>query len=187
MRSLNLGMETLILAGSGFSGGPIPPHPHLIELSTWPWLERLSRSERRTVTLADVPAGEWDGVALGGFHLVFLMGVGAGAPLAGSLRWPTPRCSPSMDDAVLPGWTPANVAGSPVSVSSATNRTTRLRRLGRASCRTSRTGEPRPSTDPPISCRITPVSTTRGSSSTPTGMFSRRRQPFALLPPTFAR
>jgi Alpha amylase, catalytic domain len=33
----------------------VRPHPHLFEVSAWSWLERLSREERRHVTLAEVP------------------------------------------------------------------------------------------------------------------------------------
>ena len=51
------------------------PHPLLFELSTWPWLERLSQAARRRVTLQDVPSAEWDRIAAEGFDLVFLMGV----------------------------------------------------------------------------------------------------------------
>ena len=36
------------------------PHPHLLEIAAWPWLERLSREEGRLVTLADVPDVHWD-------------------------------------------------------------------------------------------------------------------------------
>ena len=35
-------------------------HPHLYEISAWPWLEILSRAEGRHVTLADVPKKTWD-------------------------------------------------------------------------------------------------------------------------------
>ena len=35
-------------------------HPQLLEISAWPWLERLSRRENRLVTLANVSAREWD-------------------------------------------------------------------------------------------------------------------------------
>src|ERR671912_2069078 len=56
-------------------------HPHLFEISAWPWLERLSAREHRRVTLADVPGAEWDVIAARGFTHVFLMGVWRRSPL----------------------------------------------------------------------------------------------------------
>ena len=88
------------------------PHPHLLEIAAWPWLERLSREERRLVTLADVPDRCWDEFARQGFDSVFLMGVwrrsGIGREIA--------RTDPSLRgayDRALPGWTDADVVGSP--------------------------------------------------------------------------
>ncbi|MEP6594235.1 MAG: hypothetical protein ABJC51_11110, partial [Acidobacteriota bacterium] len=52
------------------------PEPRsLFELSALPWLERLSRASGGAVTLATVPAYEWDRLAAAGYDLVFLMGV----------------------------------------------------------------------------------------------------------------
>jgi hypothetical protein len=45
------------------------------EVFTWPWLVGLSRREGREVTLADVPASEWDALAPPGVDTVWLMGV----------------------------------------------------------------------------------------------------------------
>ena len=50
-------------------------HPHLYELSAWPWLERLSRRHGRLIDLGTVPSSEWDRLADLGFDLVYLMGV----------------------------------------------------------------------------------------------------------------
>ena len=50
-------------------------HPHLYEISAWPWLDRLSSREGRQVTLADVPASDWDRIESRGFDAVYLMGV----------------------------------------------------------------------------------------------------------------
>ena len=87
-------------------------HPHLLEISAWPWLERLSRDERRHVTLADVPPTYWDQIAQDRFDCVFLMGVwrrsGIGREIA--------RTSAGLKaeyDRILPGWTDADVVGSP--------------------------------------------------------------------------
>ena len=43
---------------------PLRRHPHLYEINTWPWLARLSRRSGRQVTLASVPAAEWDAILL---------------------------------------------------------------------------------------------------------------------------
>jgi hypothetical protein len=84
----------------------------LLELSTWPWLERLSRVERRHVTLQNVPSGEWDRIAREGFDLVFLMGVWTRSGIGRELA----RTDPSLlgeYDRALPGWTNDDVPGSP--------------------------------------------------------------------------
>ena len=60
-------------------------HPHLFEISAWPWLERLSVRENRFVTLDTVPAREWDSLAARGFTQVFLMGVWSRSPLGREL------------------------------------------------------------------------------------------------------
>jgi glycosidase len=87
-------------------------HPHLFEISAWPWLERLSARENRFVTLADVPAREWDAIASRGFNLVFLMGVWQRSCLGRELALADDGLRPEYDRA-LPGWTPADVVGSP--------------------------------------------------------------------------
>ena len=48
-------------------------HPHLYEINTWPWLERLSRRHGRVVTLGTVPDEHWDLLARRGFDLVYLL------------------------------------------------------------------------------------------------------------------
>ena len=35
-------------------------HPHLYEINTWVWLERLSKAAGRRITLGAVPEAEWD-------------------------------------------------------------------------------------------------------------------------------
>jgi hypothetical protein len=61
-----------------------PPRPIIYEINTWVWLQELSRRERKPVTLATVPTGEWDALALYGFDAVWLMGVWERSP-AGTL------------------------------------------------------------------------------------------------------
>jgi alpha amylase-like protein len=90
-------------------------HPHLIEISTFPWLERLSREDGRPRTLADVPPSEWDALRSSGFDLVYLMGVWRRSPLGRQIA----RTDLSLLDAydrALPGWSMKDVAGSPYCV-----------------------------------------------------------------------
>jgi hypothetical protein len=90
-------------------------HPHLLELSTLPWLERLSRRENRPVRLGDVPAAEWDAIAARGFDLVFLMGVWSRSRVGRQIAIADPGLREEYSR-VLPGWTAADVAGSPYCV-----------------------------------------------------------------------
>jgi hypothetical protein len=88
------------------------PHPHLLEIAAWPWLERLSREERRLVTLADVPDRCWDDFASGGFDSVFLRGVWRRSATGREIARTDPSLRAAYDRA-LPGWTDADVVGSP--------------------------------------------------------------------------
>jgi hypothetical protein len=90
----------------------IRPHPHLLEIAAWPWLERLSRDEQRPVTLADVPERCWDDCARGGFDCVFLMGVWRRSATGREIARTDPFLRAAYDRA-LPGWTDADVVGSP--------------------------------------------------------------------------
>lgn len=92
-------------------------HPHLLELSAWPWLERLSRTSGREVTLGTVPEEVWDAFAAQGFDLIYLMGVWARSPLGRALAQSDPDLRAEYDR-VLPGWTPDDVPGSPYCISS---------------------------------------------------------------------
>src|SRR5947199_10239787 len=87
-------------------------HPHLIEVSTWPWLERLSRETGRTITLGDVPEAEWDAFAAAHFDVVYLMGVWQRSPLGRLLARTELLLMPDYDRA-LPGWGMRDVVGSP--------------------------------------------------------------------------
>jgi Alpha amylase, catalytic domain len=88
------------------------PHPHLMEIAVWPWLERLSRREGRRVTLADVPEAEWDSFAARGFDCVFLMGVWRRSAIGREIALNLPSLRAEYDR-VLPGWSDADVTGSP--------------------------------------------------------------------------
>jgi hypothetical protein len=50
-------------------------HPHLLEISLWPWLEHQSRVHGRTLRLGEVSDRVWDAIADQGFHIIYLMGV----------------------------------------------------------------------------------------------------------------
>ena len=88
------------------------PHPHLYEISAWPWLERLSGEHRRRITLADVPGETWDRIAQSGMDCVYLMGVWKRSAVGRLMG----RVDPSLVaeyDRVLPGWEMRDVPGSP--------------------------------------------------------------------------
>jgi glycosidase len=91
-------------------------HPHLYEISAWPWLERLgsdpARAGGRPLTLENVPAEEWDRIAAAGFDYVFLMGVWRRSPVGREIAR-THQGLVADYDRVLPGWTPDDVPGSP--------------------------------------------------------------------------
>ena len=90
-------------------------HPHLYEISAWPWLERLSRRADRQVTLGDVPGAEWDRLASDGFDIVYLMGVWKRSGV-GRLMARTDPARLGEYDRVLPGWSMRDVPGSPYSI-----------------------------------------------------------------------
>ena len=92
-------------------------HPHLFEISAWPWLERLSARERRRVTLENVPPGDWDAIAARGFRLVFLMGVWTRSEIGREIALADAGLLAEYQRA-LPDWTPADVVGSPYCVRS---------------------------------------------------------------------
>jgi hypothetical protein len=90
-------------------------HPLLLEISAWPWLERLSRQEQRVVTLATVPGNRWDRIAEDGFDVLFLMGVWRRSAIGRDIAR-SDRGIVSEYDRILPGWTEADVVGSPYSI-----------------------------------------------------------------------
>lgn len=94
------------------AAGVLRRHPHLYELSTWPWLDRLSRHHGRHVTLGSVPEAEWDRLAALGFDLVYLMGVWRRSALGRQVARSDTRLFGGYD-AALPGWQLADVPGSP--------------------------------------------------------------------------
>lgn len=91
-------------------------HPHLLEISAWPWLERLSRQAGRVVTLGSVPDAVWDTCAAQGFDLIYLMGVWRRSSIGRQMALADPGLRAEYDR-VLPDWTEADVPGSPYCIS----------------------------------------------------------------------
>lgn len=87
-------------------------HPHLLEISAWPWLTKLSTAAGRAVTLGSVPADAWDAIARQGFDVVYLMGIWERSVIGRQIARSHPGLMREYDRA-LPGWTPADVPGSP--------------------------------------------------------------------------
>jgi glycosidase len=90
-------------------------HPHLYEISAWPWLERISRQAGRHVTLRDVPGAEWDALARLNLDIVYLMGVWKRSAVGRAIA----RADPGLlteYDRVMPGWSMDDVPGSPYSI-----------------------------------------------------------------------
>jgi hypothetical protein len=95
---------------------PLRHHPHLYEINTWAWLEKLAARLGRPVQLADVPDSEWDAIAARGFDIVWLMGMWQHSAEARRIELADPENRP-LFDRVLPGWKPEDVIGSPYSIS----------------------------------------------------------------------
>ncbi|HVJ28043.1 MAG TPA: alpha-amylase family glycosyl hydrolase [Vicinamibacterales bacterium] len=95
---------------------PIRRHPHLLELSAWPWLDRLSRGAGRLITLENVPGDVWDVYSAQGFDIIYLMGVWQRSRVGREVARSLPELRAEYDR-VLPGWTPDDVPGSPYCIS----------------------------------------------------------------------
>ena len=91
------------------------PHPHLYEINTWAWLEKLSARLGRQITLAEVPDSEWDALARLGFDIIWLMGVWRRSAQARRIEQ-ADAGNVAQFDRALPGWKPEDVIGSPYCV-----------------------------------------------------------------------
>ena len=60
--------------------GAWPNNPVIYEINALAWLNGLGRRLARPVTLASVPAAEWDALSALGFDAVWLMGVWERSP-----------------------------------------------------------------------------------------------------------
>jgi len=90
-------------------------HPHLYQINAWAWLDELAARYGRPIDLGHVPEAEWDALSGRGFDLVWLMGVWRRSPAA---RQQARSASAAYEryDHALPGWTLADVIGSPYAV-----------------------------------------------------------------------
>ena len=93
----------------------LPRHPHLYEINTRVWLNSLSDQYGRKLTLGSIPQENWDHLKDLGMDLVWLMGVWRPSPAGIAID----RRNPSLLRAcreILPGFTPADLVGSPYAV-----------------------------------------------------------------------
>ena len=101
---------------NGVSAGfRVRAHPHLYEINTRTWLERLSAQHKQNITLADVPDPEWDALAKLGFNVIWLMGVWKRSQESRRINLKNPANFQQFDRA-LPGWKPDDVISSPYAV-----------------------------------------------------------------------
>jgi hypothetical protein len=94
---------------------PMPQHPVLYEINTWVWLGELSRKFERRVTLAAVPAEEWDRLSSLGADAVWFMGVWERSPAGTAIANRNPGLLEEFRRA-LPDFRPEDNVGSPYCV-----------------------------------------------------------------------
>lgn len=91
-------------------------HPLLYQINTRCWLKDLSTELKRPVTLGSVPESEFAFWQQCGFTHIWLMGVWTTGTKAREIAVKHPELRHEYDK-VLPGWTEADIAGSPYSIS----------------------------------------------------------------------
>jgi hypothetical protein len=94
---------------------PWPKHPVVYEINTWVWLHERSGAAGRPVSLATVPAEEWDALAKLGIDAVWLMGVWERSPAGLRIAMGNPGLLAEFRRA-LPDFTEADAVGSPYCV-----------------------------------------------------------------------
>ncbi len=92
-----------------------PKYPVIYEISTWAWLDDLSRTSGTVVDLGTVPPGEWDAIAARGFDAVWFMGVWERSPAGISISMENPGLLEDFRRA-LPDFSPEDNVGSPYCV-----------------------------------------------------------------------
>ena len=88
-----------------------PKNPIIYEINTWVWLYELTRKYGRAISLAKVPAKEWDAIAVLGVHAVWLMGVWERSPAGRRFSLEQPGLQAEYRR-VLPDVCPDDVVGS---------------------------------------------------------------------------
>ncbi len=89
-----------------------PEQPVVHEINTAVWLREVGRRAGGRVTLAGVPATEWDALVPSGINVVWLMGVWDRSADGRAIAMANPGLRASWS-AALADWTDADVAGSP--------------------------------------------------------------------------
>jgi hypothetical protein len=92
-----------------------PKHPFIYEISTWVWLQELSQTYGRPITLANVPGVEWDGLAALCPDAVWFMGVWERSPAGIRVANANPGLVADFRQA-LPDYSPKDNVGSPYCV-----------------------------------------------------------------------
>jgi hypothetical protein len=92
-----------------------PQHPSVHELNTAVWLREVSARAGRSLMLGDVPESEWDAVIPDGITVLWLMGVWERSASGRDVALGLGLLRESWSSA-LPGWTDADVLGSPYSI-----------------------------------------------------------------------
>jgi Alpha amylase, catalytic domain len=90
-------------------------HPLVYEINTRCWLRELSERTGNPLTLANIPTGEFDRWQSLGFTHIWLMGVWSSGPLARRQALANPELKRVYSE-ILPGWQPADIAGSPYAI-----------------------------------------------------------------------
>src|SRR5215471_1917823 len=89
-----------------------PLNPSFYEINAMVWIGELSRKHGTAITLANVPAAEWDGIAEWGLDAVWLMGVWERSPLGIQIAREHAGLQQEYRRA-LPDYTDDDVVGSP--------------------------------------------------------------------------
>jgi len=92
-----------------------PKCPVIYEISTWAWLDDLSRTSGTVVDLGTVPPAEWDAIAARGFDAVWFMGVWERSPAGIAISMQNPGLLEDFRRA-LPDFSPDDNVGSPYCV-----------------------------------------------------------------------
>ncbi len=114
------GGEVLARRGTGSSGGSHPTtgwpaQPVIYEVNTAVWLDALSRTAGRRLTLAEVAASDWDAITPAGVDAVWLMGVWERSPAGLAVARADAELQASFREA-LPDLRDEDIIGSPYCV-----------------------------------------------------------------------